>query len=448
MSARTALCRGLVLSLAMLWSFQAWPAAVSDALAQGTESYRAGRYEEALQHFQQAWNSGDRSDRLRYNLGVTHYRLGDLANARSSFEPLTQRPGMAGRAHYNLGLVALKAGDRTAARDQFQQARATARSRKLRSLANEQLRRLDPRSTHARRAAAYAELAAGHDDNVARLDDTVLDPSERSSSLVSLLAGGEVDVLGDRRDGLRLSGFAYAVDYPQLSSFDLLSLRAGPELRAALRGVQFELGVYGGYVRLGGEQLQSVGTVSLGASGKAGSRQRLSATYAYESIAAGSAFPELDGSRQIVKLADTWSGERADLTLGYRYEANDREGSYSGPDFTGVSPTRHRGFAEIEWRWTSRLRSLLDLEYQSSRYDANRQCAGGTFVNGTCQGGTVVETGRRDDRRSTVRLGLAGDPWPDWTVSLDYRYRNNASNASLRDYRGNRVELGLARRFR
>jgi hypothetical protein len=201
-------------------------------------------------------------------------------------------------------------------------------------------------------------------------------------------------------------------------------------------------------VRLGGEQLQSVGTVSLTASGRLAARQRLSATYAYEDINAGSTFPELDGSRQFVKLANTWYGERLDLTLGYRYETNDRAGSYTATDFTGVSPTRHRGFAGAEWRWTPRVRTSLDLEYQRARYDANQQCAGGTFVNGTCQGGTRVDTGTREDRRSTVRLGLADELWPDWTLALDYRYRSNASNAALRDYHGNRVELSVAYRFR
>jgi len=441
----------MVLGLVMLWSFQAWSAAAPDSLAQGTAAYRAGRYEEALRHFQEAWNAGDRSDRLRYNLGVTYYRLGDVANARSSFEPLTRRPRMAARAHYNLGLVALKAGDPATARTRFEQARDAARSGQLRSLADQQLHRLDPRATgrvRERRADAYVELETGYDDNVARMDEGVLDPSERSSPLVSILGAGDVDVLGDRRNGLRLSGFAYAVDYPQLTDFDLLALRAGPELRAAVGGVQLELGVEGGYAQLGGKELQSVGILSMTASRRSGARSRPSATYAYESIRAGDAFPELEGSRQSLKLADTWYGKRTKLTLGYRYEINDREGAFTATDFTGVSPTRHRGFAGIEWRWTSRVRASLDLEYQSSRYDPNLQCAGGTFANGACQGGTVVKTGRREDHRSTARLGLAGDPQPDWTVSFDYRYRANESNDPLRDYRGNRVELSLAHRFR
>src|SRR5689334_21966065 len=250
MSAPKALYRGVLLSLAMLWSFQAWPAtAAPDALAQGTTAYRAGRYEEALRHFQAAWDAGDHSDRLLYNLGVTYYRLGDLPNARSSFEPLTRRPATAARAHYNLGLIDLKSGDRAAARARFQQARKTARSRKMRSLADEQLRRMDAgdaKPARDNRGGGYVELAAGYDDNVARLDETVLDPSQRSSSLVALLGGGHVDVLGSSRNGLRLSGFAYVVDYPDLSTFDVVSVRAGPELRAAMGRVQYELGLYGG----------------------------------------------------------------------------------------------------------------------------------------------------------------------------------------------------------
>lgn len=402
----------------------------------GVAAYRDGRYEDALQFFLTARKEGDASEQLVYNLGVTYYRLGDYRSAQASFETLTSYPKAAPLAHYNLGLVALETHRKSEARAQFEQALRTTTRPQLRQLAEQQLQRLSVAVPSGN--ALYVHLAGGYDDNVALVAETSsAPPALRASWYSLLLAGGEVALTGDRRDGWRLAGSAFRTAYPEASRFSMNSVRAGPQYRARFGKVQTESGVSAVYLTLGGEHFETIGRAGARADYPLGGSQTVSAAYLYEYIEGGSDFADLDGWRQSLRLSHAWYLAPARVSLGYRLELNRRRDFSKGSLFFSTSPTRHRWTAETGWRFNEALRTELRFEYEQSDFnDPDR------FP----QNFNPVSVVRLDQRY----LGLAGVTCTlarNWDLVTEYRYLARDSNIASRDYRSQRYELRMEYRF-
>ena len=114
-------------------------------MAQGVELFRAGSLAEARDRLLQAHKTGIETPSLYYNLGVVCYQLGDHQAAEQWFRRLLDGPEQA-LARYNLGLVALADGRGPAARRWFRSVLEGDAPEKIRSLAAQQLARLEPSS--------------------------------------------------------------------------------------------------------------------------------------------------------------------------------------------------------------------------------------------------------------------------------------------------------------
>lgn len=83
-----------------------------DLFARANESYRAGRYDEAAQGYEQILAQRSASTAVYFNLGNSYYRLGKLAPAILAFERAGRLDPADADVRHNLRLLNLKTIDR------------------------------------------------------------------------------------------------------------------------------------------------------------------------------------------------------------------------------------------------------------------------------------------------------------------------------------------------
>ena len=100
----------------------------------GNAAFRTGDYASALVNYNDAMLNGKSTQRLFYNMGLTHYRLGQYVQAESAFMAAADDAGLAALSYYQLGVLAEKTGDSSEAAEWFTRARNRAESPKLRQM--------------------------------------------------------------------------------------------------------------------------------------------------------------------------------------------------------------------------------------------------------------------------------------------------------------------------
>ncbi|MFN2507239.1 MAG: tetratricopeptide repeat protein [Chthoniobacterales bacterium] len=94
--------------LACTWASETW-AQGGDAVAKGNQEYGAGRFAEAIKHYEEAVAAGLTSGALFYNLGNARYRSGDLGRAILNYERALLLEPQHPEAEANLRVVRDKA---------------------------------------------------------------------------------------------------------------------------------------------------------------------------------------------------------------------------------------------------------------------------------------------------------------------------------------------------
>lgn len=426
----------LVLGLAALLSGARSYAAgkAETAYAAGVTAFRAGDYLHALDDFLQAHTAGYRGAQLDYSLGATYYRLGRYAEARSEFESLRSVPTLAALMHYNLGLIASAQDNPSVARQEYRAAYDSATQANIRQLAASQLARFASPAPRPLRGFGYADLSAGYDDNVALAPQSgVALPSRQGSSLVSVLAGGAVQLAGTYANGLQVSGSYYGTDYQRLSQYDETMLSLGSEYGRASGSWSLRAGVLGSDVSLGGAAFESLGTAQLKAGKQLASNNHLTAGYQYQHIFADRSYDYLGGWQQQVFVQDEITAPGYTATFGYRHETNRRHDLTLETEFLSASPSRNRLYAQLAVHATDVLDWDIGLVYEKSRYDNPD-----VLVNDS-----ATATIERSDRLFIGKLGIEYRLVPGWRIKAEYRYLSNASNVGMYAYRSNRLSLSL-----
>lgn len=80
----------------------------------GNLSYQEGKFEEAINYYEQILNSGSHSSALFYNLGNSYYKIGDLAKAILNYEKALRLSPSDEKIRYNLNIANLQITDRKA----------------------------------------------------------------------------------------------------------------------------------------------------------------------------------------------------------------------------------------------------------------------------------------------------------------------------------------------
>jgi hypothetical protein len=412
---------------------QASPSRANAAMQAGIGEFRTGAFTQALTDFLDARHQGLDTPVLRYNLGATYYKLGRDNEAAAEFKSLASDARFGDFARYNLGLIARRAGRRNEAREYFSAVASGGRNSHLRELARAELHERPARSAARHRPAwrGLLDVGAGYDDNVALVSRSALvAPSGGGSPALSVIASGGGQLTGNGNRGLRLVGSLYDSTYTSQSAFDLLIARAGPEYRFPAGSWRLQTGGYGTYIRLGSNELETLGVLNLRGEHALGSG-RLRLDYSLERIGGGAQYGYLTGWQNQYGVRTSWSPGPLLITLGYALTVNHRQDLVLGNRFFSVSPTRNQIETDLYWNTTLRTALYARGSYWRSRYaDPN------IFL----QGGALL-TRRRFDNGREAELGMLYRLSSNARIAVEYGYRRNDSNIARYAYTSNRYML-------
>ena len=356
----------------------------------GRRAFEEQSLAEALELFEASVTAGMSGPAVHYNIGVAAYRLGLTDRAESAFREVARVPGWAPLANYNLALVALARGDRAAAERQFSLAAATAADDRLRALATSQAVALQEPVAPPRAWTIYASLAAGHDSNVALLDDAApVGASGRDDEF----AEATLVISGPLQGSWRFDATAVQIAHADLDSLDQSAVVVGGARRfgSDLDFPHAEAGLYASYLSLDGEGLEQAATLALQAAAPLPAGWRLRARYRLSRVDGLEAFEGLTGWRNA--LGTRIDTRRIDWRAGfeYRFEYNDTEAE-------AFAARWHQLGAELGW-------APQDSTWSITFGVAQRR----TWYDG--EPDEDIGTGRREDRTTlaamaSVRLGM------------------------------------------
>ena len=241
---------------------------------------------------------------------------------------------------------------------------------------------------------------------------------------------------GDARHGLWATGSLYDAHYLRQSSFDLLIARLGPAYRFPAGSWRIKAGLYGTYVRLGSNELESIGSLLLSAGHRLGSAD-LRLDCALERVGGGGSYDYLTGYQSTFALRATWQLPNVEVEAGPAMTVSRRRDLIAGGEFFSVSATRLQLDVYALWSAGERVRVYARGSYSRSRYrDPNIY-----FDQG------ALNTRRRIDGTSEAEIGLLYDITPDWHIGLEYSLRRNDSSIGSYAYSSNRYLLRLQRTY-
>jgi hypothetical protein len=398
----------------------------SDAFAEASAAFSQQQYAAALNGFETARMAGMRGPAIEYNIAVCYYKLGNFAAADIAFGQLGERyPAMRPLAEYNRGLALLKLGRTASARAAFQQALSGGDSNIV-LLANTMLRGLDdevPKAAPASRSQEWFkifDIAVGHDDNVALLEQDSLPAGLSAGSPYTeafAQIGGPIGALS----AWRLDASAYLAKYTDTSAFDQNALRLGGTYRFSWLGWQIESGPYWTRSALDGDGFERRLGVALRMRRPVADAFNMTLQTGYEDIdELESRFAFVAGSRAFVRAGFLRPVEAGLWSLDYRYEQNDRAAA-------GVSPRRHSLAFAYRHRFSRHWSGEARYAYRGSQY-----------------GDLPVP---RNEDLSLAGVAALRDLESGWQLVARYELSDNDSDDPLYAYRRQRVSVSIGKAF-
>ena len=388
----------------------------------GTAAYASGDYELALKHFQSARRDGLDGPAVHYNIAVCHFQLGQFEQSRAEFQLIADRyREMRGLAEYNLGLIARRRNDTGAARGHFLLAyKLSPDDEKLRILASNRLREIEPELQLASRWTGAAGIRAGYDDNVALRDETGLPSGASSDSpILDFFASVGGPYYGLR--GFRFDAGIYAVKYTDADEFDQADIYGGVNYEWRLADWRLKAGIHGSAGTLGSDSFDRKAGADIHAIRYLNRNSELGLSYVYDDVQdADIRYAGIDGSRQHLEARYRWYSGNRHFMVRYRQEANDRVAAE-------VSPTR----------------KSLSLSYRVQLRQGWGYEAGFSYRNSRFDEMTVP----RDEDLTTFSAALTRTMTNDWQLVLDYRTSKNDSNDPNFSYDRNLITVGATRVF-
>lgn len=391
----------------------------------GVQHYRQGAYQNALDAFRRAREAGMDSNRLRYNLALTHYKLRDYAASETLFQSLTETADFVAMAQYHLGLIEERRDRDTAAARRYQAAaeRADASS-SLYELAQAGL----SRTRGLRETSIYAFAGGGIDDNPALLNEANLSNGDREGYLEFF------GFVGHQRGAWLMEAGLYTRQYSETDEATTGLLTGAIGRQTQLAGGEFEYRAEAATVRVDRERLQEEYSTRFDWERRIGPSLYLDSRLRLTRIEAADNFDFLTGWRHRARLRTIGTIASGWWRLGYRFEWNDREDITNGDRFFSRSPLRHRIRLDAGHPLPGPFSLEGRLAYRHSRYREPDR-----FTNSD---GSTTEQRRTEDRL-VARLGTRWRLSQAWNVLLEYEYQDNSSSFDSFDYERNTVLLGV-----
>jgi hypothetical protein len=394
-----------------------------DPFAAGTAAFARGDYAQALSLFQGARSTDSAGAALEYNIGVCQYRIGQYADAEATFRGLAGRyPSFAALAEYNRGLALLALERRDEAAAAFERARAGGDERLagLAASALAEVRGASPPSP-PRPWNGYLSVAAGHDDNVALVDQLSLPANVPAASPLTEVLGYARHQTATRIP-LRIDLSGYAVRYADSTVFDQNTLRidttflwgAGPSWR-------LEAGPYFSNSMLDGDGFERTLGAQVRAIRGIGNGLAFDVRFVYDDIQSPTTrFDFVAGTRERLRFGLEHTDVDRFLRVAYERESQNR----ASPS---VSPERGRLMLTLSRRVSARWFFDGNLAHRVSRYDE-----------------LAVP---RKERLAEITVAARRELPSGWLLSTDYRWADNNSNVALFAYTSRRITVGVSRVF-
>ena len=257
----------------------------------------------------------------------------------------------------------------------------------------------------------------GHDDNVALVDELLLEVPESSASPLVEALGVATRTFAAP---LRVAVTGYAVRYSNADSFDQSALRVALVAEQRVGAWRLDVGPTVASTTLDGEVFEELVGVDLRLRRGLGERLTFETRIVYDDGDAGDAeFAYLEGSRRQLRFA-LERVATARLRVGLDLERQDRADA-------AVSPTRERFFVSYQKRFGGQWTGDARLSHRDSSYDDAEV--------------------PRDERLLEVSVGARRDFSTDWTLGAEYRWSDNDSTVPLYSYDAQRVSLSIGRTF-
>lgn len=385
-----------------------------------TTAFEAGDFEQALRLFQAALAAGADSPALHYNIGVCQYRLGDHAAAAATFGRLGERfPAFAPIAEYNRGLALLALGETGAARAAFERARNEG-DEGLAGLAASALASLDPAAVPRSRWLGYFDLAVGHDDNVALVDELSLPATLSASSSFTEVLGYASHRFGQRVP-FRLDLSGYLVRYADAPEFDQEALRIDSAFEWSAGAWRIEAGPRVAESTLDGDGFERVFGAGVLALRSITQRVTFDVQLVYDDVtAASSRFDFIEGTRERLRVGLDSRMERQRVRVGYEIETNERVSA-------SVSPSRDRFVVNYQRRFGAFWSLDGTVAYRSSDYDG-------------------ISPPREEELMEVTATGRRSLP-NGWLFGAEYRLADNDASAAEFSYRSHRFSIAIGKGF-
>lgn len=390
--------------------------------ANGTTAFQEGDYQTALRYFENAKRDGLGGPAVHYNVAVCNFKLGRYESAAANFQFLADNfPKMRGLAEYNLGLVAQRRNDSEGAVDHFLSAyRLSPDDPKLRILASNRLRELEPELRTASQWTGALGMRAGFDDNVALRDETGLPSTLATESPVAdLFASIKGPYNGE--SGFRVDASLYVIKNFDADEFDQSEIYGGVMYDWKPGEWRLQAGLHGSAGTLGGDSFDRKAGGNFQAVRYLSQDSEFGLSYVYDDVQETEAiFAGIAGSRHQLQARYRWySGERR-FTLRYRQEENDRLDP-------AVSPKRKSLSADYGYQPDTGWGYEGGFRYRSSRFDE--------MIN------------PRDEDLLTVNVAVTRSIIRNWLLLIDYQYSNNDSSDPVFSYDRNVITVGAIKVF-
>lgn len=463
-----------------------------DAMASfrsGTNHFRAGRFQAAVEAYLQARKAGLDTAKLRFNLASAYYRLGRYSDARREYRSLLGEPEIMALARYNVGLTYLKQNKNRPAIRAFKNVIEVADDRKLKlraekalalakKAATTQLSNAFRPSKSGPRVSGLVEVGGGFEDNVTLAAEAEqIGLTGESDVFGRALAAGQWQIRGTRAEGERLSVAGYVKRYENFDAFDQSAFRLGFTVDRPLGRWTVSPGLDGSLVYLDDERFLT--TISLVFKARGPLTGPFGAELGYQASYndAGSRFESIAGQRHILSGSLLALSRLGKSELGYEFQFNDRRDfeSDSG-EFFSRSPVYHLLFVGNKSRhFGKRLTVEPRLEYRIGHYkDRERRRGnglGGVLGNpvpslpllgglldldellnlenlpGSLLLGREQRERRRRDNRLVARLRSQYAFARRFYLQGEYQYTRNTSNFDEFEYERNAVGVGLGAKF-
>lgn len=278
------------------------------------------------------------------------------------------------------------------------------------------------------RLSGLGSAAVGYEDNVVLAPDQLAGDSETGDNFFELLGVGWLSASGPQGTDLTLTGSAYALDYWDLSRFDIAALRAGPELAGGAGDWRWRLEASGAMVYLDRDRFERLVTVDARVRRFGARDLSWELGFRRDWITGYSPYRYLSGTRDRIRVAGRYRPADLRMRAGYELELNDRDDLRVAGDFASYSPTRHTLFAELGVRpgpWALDLES----ELRFSAYNDPHRLAGRTRTRKDTRWRTSVRVSRQLDGilavfgevvRTVNESNFAGDPFTDYGYISNY----------------------------